>query len=137
MNQVQLSLLKIAQQQQITVIWSDQLANDTPPLALIKKRVIIMNLNWSPKTELTFQLAHELAHFFNNEPYYDELYQTGKTNLLQIEAQTNKCAIKLLLPFYLDDLGPTKVNAWGFIEQFGIPTRCLDLVQEVLHDLQN
>lgn len=136
MNQVQLSLLKIARQQQITVIWSDQLASDTPPLALIKQRVIIMNLNWPQKAELTFQLAHELAHFLNNEPYYSELYRTGKTNLLQIEAQTNKCAIKLLLPFYLDGLIQTKVNAWDFIKQFGIPSHYLNLVREILHDLQ-
>lgn len=134
MDEILLALLKIAKDNQITVIWSKRFLAEMPPVALIRQKKIIMNSNWPQKNEIIFQLAHELAHFLNNEPYYAALYQTGNSNLLKIEAQVNRFAIKILLTIYFNNFSAENLDPENLLKSFGIPPGCTSLFYQILRE---
>lgn len=134
MNEILLELLKIAKDNQISVIWTKKFLDEMPPVALIRQKTIIMNSNWPQKNEIIFQLAHELAHFLKNEPYYPALYQTGNSNLLKIEAQINRFAIKILLTIYFNNFSAENLDPENLLKSFGIPAQCTASFYQVLFE---
>lgn len=134
MDEILLSLLKIARDKQINVIWTNKFLDEMPPVALIRQKTIIMNSNWPQKNEINFQLAHELAHFLKDEPYYHALYRTGNSNLLKIEAQINRFAIKILLTIYFNNFTSDNLDPENLLKSLGIPVASTALFYQVLHE---
>ncbi|KRL99906.1 ImmA/IrrE family metallo-endopeptidase [Liquorilactobacillus satsumensis] len=115
------SLLKTAAALGIKVIWTKELAAETPAIIALKQRCIIMNLNWHRRNELIFQLAHEIAHLLFKNIGDEVLYECSYAQRALIEANANSGAIKLLLPFYCEQKEREDANAGEFISIFAIP----------------
>ncbi|KRL04682.1 ImmA/IrrE family metallo-endopeptidase [Liquorilactobacillus oeni] len=127
------SLLKIASSLKISVIWTKELAAETPSIVSIEQRCIIMNTNWHKKSEIAFQLAHEIAHLIIKD-YGDEiLYERSYSQRALIEAQANSTAIKLLLPFYCEHKTYEDANSWEFMNIFAIPSH---LTEEIAFQMK-
>ncbi|MFT8747233.1 ImmA/IrrE family metallo-endopeptidase [Liquorilactobacillus nagelii] len=136
MEQILSQLTAIAHQKKITIFWTKSLSATAPSIACAKQKIIIMNQNWTRPHELIFQLAHELAHLLLNDPTDQILYHTSASQLISIEYQTNQLAIRLLIPFYLNETAKSVINSQFFIQSFGLPQHCSKLVeQEIAHYL--
>lgn len=109
-----------------------KLSPTTPSVASVDQRLIILNTNWYNQKELSFQLAHEIAHILNQDSGI--LYYTTAVNHSKIEGCANVGAIKLLIPFYFDNCENNLLNVDNFMENFAIPgylrDKCIDLIKQ-------
>lgn len=123
-------LLKIAHKNNIKVQWSRVLNKYTPPACRIDTRIICMNLNWHRPAEIPFQLAHELSHIINGDPgdvcFYDATF-TGKQS---VEYRANVGAVKLLVPFYCQEVYRENINLCNFEYVYQIPGYLSGVVRE-------
>ncbi|KRL01431.1 ImmA/IrrE family metallo-endopeptidase [Liquorilactobacillus capillatus] len=127
------SLLQKAQELQIHVIWSNELGPETPPTASFKYRSIVMNENWYNQDELTFQLAHELAHILNGNAYDAALYKRTFSCHALIEHEANVGALELLLPYYCENINKKAANTVDFMTIFHIPSHLLEATARLIH----
>lgn len=114
----------------IDVIWTDGLEPSTPPAVYVPYRKIIMNLNWKDKHEIPFQLAHEIAHIFNNDEYNQILYYTNVRSHYKVERNAHSSAIDILLPYYYETTSIEDLNPLQFCELFKVPIYLLELVEQ-------
>ena len=114
-------LLEIAHNLNIEVFWSDQLNKYTPPAASPKFNSIVMNTNWYKRSEIPFQLAHELAHIINKDPDNVAFYHATFKGKSYYESAANEKAISILIPIYFDEIEKNKAFVFDFMENLCIP----------------
>jgi len=120
MHQIINDLLNYGLEHGITMIATNQLSPYTPSGTDTETKRIVFNMNWHDKKQLPLQLAHELQHIMNGDNSSEPLYFTPTRN--KIEHQANIGAIKMLLPYYLEDKQPEDINVYDFMDQFSIPS---------------
>ncbi|GKT03422.1 hypothetical protein [Furfurilactobacillus entadae] len=124
-------LVCYAYSEDINVIWSDELDENTPSVVSTKLRTIIMNDKVG--RDVAMELAHEISHIENGDDETAILpFSAAKEVDYGIEHDANLCAIDMLLPYYLEDfeIDPTQINVMGFMRQFGIPLHFENYIRE-------
>lgn len=134
-NEVKTYLMQIAYDNQIAITFFDNLDPSTPPASDTRVRKIAMNSRWHNKSEIPFQLAHELGHILLDHQSSEVLYFTPYKYGLELEA--NKYAISLLLPMYLEDKNKEDINVHRFMDTFSIPYHLEDVVIQEINSVLN
>lgn len=104
------------------------LSPETPPAVNVNTKLIAMNSNWHNQAELPFQFAHEISHIILGQQADGILYFTPSKYGMELDANRN--AIRLLLPFYMEEKEKSHVNIHDFMECFAIPYHLEDIVVE-------
>ncbi|CAJ1188756.1 hypothetical protein CPEBRM1_ABPJDJAI_01088 [Companilactobacillus paralimentarius] len=125
-NDVIAYLMNIAFDNKIVINFFDNLDPNTPPGSDVETRRIAMNSRWHNKSEIPFQLAHELGHILSDQQSTKILYFTPYKYGMELEA--NEYAIDLLLPLYLKDKEKDDVNSHEFMSYFNVPYHLEDVV---------
>ncbi|AQW21762.1 hypothetical protein PL11_007470 [Lentilactobacillus curieae] len=112
------------------ILSSDRMRSDYVPTSSYLMKLVIINMNWDPKTQIPFQFAHEMGHIING----DSDVVTVSTTTIREENSADKFAIDLLIEYAKLNEIPT-YNAVKFTELFGIPTRLEGLVGNELKAL--
>lgn len=130
-------LEELAYSENIIVIWSDDLAIETPSVVSTRFRVIVMNSKiLEPADEYNdgaMELAHEITHVENGDDETVILpFSVTKDVDIGIEHDANLGAIDKLLPFYLADftMDDTQINVVDFMKQFCIPLHFEPYIRE-------
>lgn len=134
-NSILFELQSKAAHDGITIIWTDGLHPSTPPVVSVKRKKIIMNLNWPNQNEQTFQLGHEMSHIYHNDPETCLLYYSNKYTKSDIENDANLGSVDLILPYYMNDRSTSMVNPVNFIEAFSIPDYLFNSVENKIKNL--
>lgn len=127
MDNILTNLMNLAMDNGIAVQASGDLSPDTPCAVNTKTKTILLNTNLRNKKQLAFQFAHEIGHILNGDHSNEMLYYTPTRNA--IETRANQSAIKLLLPYYIDDKDTDRINLNEFMSLFAIPTHLEDIVK--------
>lgn len=130
MDQIITDLLNYAMDHNISLIISRDLSPYTPSAVDTQMRKIIFNANWYNRKQLAFSLAHEIGHILNGDSSVKPLYFTPNKTKLEYEANTT--AIRLLLPYYLEDREKSHIKSYDFMDGFGIPPYLEDTVIEMI-----
>lgn len=127
MNEARDYLLERAAEYHIAVKWA-HLSPITPPGSSFEYRSVVMNLDWHRPSEIIFQFAHELSHVIHGDKgdvfYYHACY-TGKES---VEYKANVGAVKLLVPFFCQELDKPYANQHRFMSAFSVPSYLADVV---------
>ncbi|CAJ1187225.1 hypothetical protein CPR19092_LGOLGGFK_01047 [Companilactobacillus paralimentarius] len=134
-NEIKPYLMNIALDNNISVVFFDTLDPYTPPATDIEARCIAMNSRWHNKSEIPFQLAHELGHILSGQQSTKILYFTPYKYGMELEA--NEYAISLLLPMYLEDKNKEDINVHRFMDTFSIPYHLEDVVIQEINSVLN
>lgn len=120
-------LLERAAEYHIAVKWA-HLSPITPPGSSFEYRSVVMNLDWHRPSEIIFQFAHELSHVIHGDKgdvfYYHACY-TGKES---VEYKANVGAVKILVPFFCQELDKPYANRHSFMSAFSVPSYLADVV---------
>lgn len=126
-------LLERAKENNIVVHWA-HFDPYTPPGSDTEYRSVAMNIDWHNQDEIPFQLAHELSHIINGDEgdvfYYHACF-TGKES---VEYKANVGAVKLLVPFYCQEIDEECVNKYDFVQAFDVPTYLTGAVSEQIQE---
>lgn len=102
----------------ISTTLTHKLSPDFPSSSSKAKQKVLINMNWSNKSEIPFILAHELGHLLNGDSGVN--YYRSPTVHNKTEFGANSTAINLLIDFcHRYDLYFN--NPIQFCEQFGVP----------------
>lgn len=113
-------LLKLAKKEHIKIIWTQELAPTTPPVAIYNLRSIIMNSNWHNPNQFIFQLAHELAHLIYGDPLDLYLYNQTPAQKFKIESKINDYALQIIFNLY-NEIPYSEINIVSFMQKYEIP----------------
>lgn len=130
-NEIFNQLLNLALDNKIGVIITKRLDRDTPSFVDVRNRQIVVNSNYKNKRQLPFQLAHEIAHVFNNDIAFEQIYFSIARYGIELEA--SKVAIQIIAPFYLTDKEDDQINYVDFMHEFCIPHHLENIVKETLN----
>lgn len=128
MERIITHLLNYALENGIGITATKLLSDETPSAVDTNTRHIVFNTNWYDQKQLAFTLAHEISHIMNGDASVKPLYFTPSKAKLEYAA--NVGAIKLLLPFYLDNKDKSYINLYDFMFTFDIPMYLEDVVQD-------
>ena len=106
-------------------LMEDELLESTA--ASFQRRKVLINMNWQPKTEIPFIMAHEIAHVLNGDD--GTRYYESATIHSKVEYQANLTAVEILLN-YCHNLDIEASNPVHLCENFGIPTALEYVVRE-------
>lgn len=134
MNETSNYLEKVASNHDISVIWTDKLAPETPPGCSLHYRSIVMNLNWHRPAEISFQLAHEISHILNGDETDICFYHATFTGKHSVEYKANTGAVKLMVPFYCQGVPKETINVYDFMESYEVPSYLDNVVREEVHN---
>lgn len=129
MNSVIKSLMNYALENGITCFAESRIPSDFPCFFTIKGNVkkIMINLNWHNQRQLPYIVAHEISHALTCDETDFCLYQKDMWKL-KYEFKANSGAVKLLIPFYKDELDELEqVNVYRFMDEFEIPNTMYDV----------
>ena len=129
MNEACDYLLERATEYHIDVKWA-HLSPITPPGSSFEYRSVVMNLDWHRPSEIIFQLAHEISHVIHGDKgdvYYYHACFTGKES---VEYKANVGAVKLLIPFYCQEVERECVNSANFMQIFHVPSYLAEVVRK-------
>jgi len=111
------------------VINNDQYKSSHTPAAVNPYyKTIVLNSNWHDPQQIPFQLAHEMGHLLNNDGQSSCLYYSPSK--FGIEGHANRTAIKLLLPYFLDDNIMEHVSSTKIMESLDMSQYLEGMVQE-------
>lgn len=127
-NSIMTSLMNVAFDNGYSVILESRFTPYTPSAANPFTKTIVINDNWHNPRQLPFQLAHELGHLLNKDENSACLYFSPTKS--GIEGNANRTAIRLLLPYYLDNNESEHVSSVEFMESLGMSQYLEDMVQE-------
>lgn len=130
MERIITHLLNYALDNGIGITATKLLGDETPSAVDTNTRHIVFNTNWHDQKQLAFTLAHEISHIMNGDASVKPLYFTPSK--AKFEYAANIGAIKLLLPFYLDNKDKSCINLYDFMFTFDIPMYLEDVIQEEL-----
>lgn len=127
-NKIMNGLMNQAFNDGFNVIKEDKFTPYTPAAVNPSNKIIVLNSNWHKPNQLPFQLAHEMGHLLNNDGESSCLYFSPSKH--GIEGNANRTAIKLLLPYYLEDNIFEHVSSTKFMELLNMDQYLDDMVQE-------
>lgn len=117
-------LLNWALDHDISYVLTSELSSFTPSCSLPSKRKMIINSNWHDKSELPFQIAHEIGHILNKDSGKQYFCLANTTN--PVENKANHAGIKLLIEYYFADVPKEQWNVNNFINYYHIPSELED-----------
>lgn len=126
MNNVIAYLLNYAFQHEFDYIIMNDAPSIWPSVACPQRNLMFINLNWENKTEIPFQLAHEIGHMLEGNTCY--MYNDFYRVKIQSENQADLHAIDLLRQYCLDN-DISFESSIIFAQQFGIPSHLYEIVQ--------
>ncbi|MHB9289657.1 ImmA/IrrE family metallo-endopeptidase [Latilactobacillus curvatus] len=132
MDRIITDLLNYAMDHNINLMITRELSPYTPSAVDTQRRSVVFNANWHNEKQLAFSLAHEIGHILNGDSSIEPLYFTP--NKAKLEHGANALAIKMLIPFYLEDKEKSHIKAYDFMEGFGIPAYLEDVVIDELNE---
>lgn len=113
-------LMNYALAHHIGVSFTHELPPYAPPTSFSKPgKLILMNGNWKPMTEIPYSLAHEIGHVMLECPEYYHLALNGK---IKGEYTANRFAIDLLKEYCLEN-DYYYSTTYSFALSFCIPHR--------------
>ena len=89
-----------------------------------------MNRSWHNPISIAFQLAHEISHIINGDASDFVFYNATFTGKQSVEYKANVGAVKLLIPYYYQDVEKEDANVYDFINQFDVPSFLAGVVRE-------
>lgn len=107
---------------------NDYESSHTPAAVNPFYKTIVLNSKWHEPKQLPFQLAHEMGHLLNKDGQSSCLYFSPSK--YGIEGNANRTAIKLLLPYYLDDNIMEHVSSVRIMESLDMDQYLEGMVQE-------
>lgn len=133
MDDLVTELLNYAFDMGISVVLTNKLQSDTPPLADIDKNRIVINLNWYRPRQIPLQICHEIAHIKHHDQNVHVLAFSSIFSNPKDELSANTAAIKMLIPRFFGDVEPEDINAQDFMDYFDIPSHLYKRVVEEIH----
>lgn len=118
--------------QHINVIMTGEASLGTPSVAFPDARTIVINTNISNKKQLPLQVAHEIGHLVNGDARQKALYFNPTNIDYPVELAANRFAVKMLIPYYLDERDRERVNVNEFMNLFVIPAHLENMCREEL-----
>ncbi len=103
-------------------------SSDTPAAVNPHYKTIVLNSKWHEPRQIPFQLAHEMGHLLNKDGQSSCLYFSPSK--YGIEGNANRTAIKLLLPYFLDDNIIEHVSSVKIMESLNMSQYLEGMVQE-------
>ncbi|MFC6290629.1 ImmA/IrrE family metallo-endopeptidase [Levilactobacillus angrenensis] len=135
MDDIMTELINYAMwEKHISVKLSSELSPYTPSVADSETRSILINTNWYLQQQLPLHLAHEIAHIINGDHATHPLYFSPMQSDYKMELNANRTAIKLLIPYYLQERSSEQVNVTEFMTCFVIPSHLENIVREELRE---
>jgi len=116
--------------QHITVIMSSEASFDAPSVAFPDERTIVINTNIRDKQQLPLQVAHEIGHIVNGDDRRKALYFDPTNTDYPTELAANRFAVRMLIPYYLDERNADVVNVTEFMNIFVVPSHLEKMVRE-------
>jgi len=90
------------------------------PVAIPENNMMIINMKWQKKEEVSFQIAHEIGHMIDGESCF--MYDKSNIAKMKSESRADKLAIDLLLQYCIaNDIRFT--SCIMFLQQFCIPLK--------------
>ena len=80
--------------------------------------------------EIRGVLAHEMSHIINGDDSDFVFYNASFTGKQSVEYKANVGAVKLLVPYYYQDIEKENANVYDFINQFDVPSFLAGVVRE-------
>lgn len=118
--------------QHISVIMSGEASFGAPSVAFPDTRTIIINTNIQNKNQLPLQVAHEIGHLVNGDKKQKALYFNPTSIDYPVELAANRFAVKMLIPYYLEERDSDQINVTEFMNIFVIPTHLEGMCREEL-----
>lgn len=122
-----------AEEYHIDVKWK-HFSPTTPPGSSYEYRRVVMNVDWHRPEEFVFQFAHELAHVIHGDSGDIVFYHASFTGKESVEYKANVGAVKLLVPFYCQEVDRECVNSANFMEAFHVPNYLSSVVEHEITD---
>lgn len=122
-----------AEEYHIDVKWK-HFSPTTPPGSSYEYRRVVMNVDWHRPEEFVFQFAHELAHVIHGDSGDIVFYHASFTGKESVEYKANVGAVKLLVPFYCQEVDGECVNSANFMEAFHVPNYLSSVVEHEITD---
>lgn len=110
----------------IGVTMSTDLSPDCPSFALANPKNIVINLNWSPRAEIPFSMAHEIGHVINGDNGH---YQLTSVAHSKAEHDANIIAFQILRE-WAESHDVAVSEPYLFMSCFAIPCNLSDQVAE-------
>ena len=110
----------------IGVTMSTDLSPDCPSFALANPKNIVINLNWSPRAEIPFSMAHEIGHVINGDNGH---YQLTSVAHSKAEHDANIVAFQILRE-WAESHDVDVSEPYLFMSCFAIPCKLSDQVAE-------
>lgn len=133
MTDLMTELINNALDEGISVILTNDLSADTPPLADVDRNKIIINTNWYRPRQIPLQICHEIAHIKRHDEKIHVLAFSSIFSDPKDELSANTLAIRMLVPLFFDDVEVENINAQDFIDYFDIPGHLNKIVVEEIH----
>lgn len=110
----------------IGVTMSTDLSPDCPSFALANPKNIVINLNWSPRAEIPFSMAHEIGHVINGDNGH---YQLTSVAHSKAEHDANLVAFQILRE-WAESHDVDVSEPYLFMSCFAIPCKLSNQVAE-------
>lgn len=110
----------------IGVTMSTDLSPNCPSFALANPKNIVINLNWSPRAEIPFSMAHEIGHVINGDNGH---YQLTSVAHSKAEHDANLVAFQILRE-WAESHDVDVSEPYLFMSCFAIPCKLSDQVAE-------
>lgn len=110
----------------IGVTMSTDLSPDCPSFALANPKNIVINLNWCPRAEIPFSMAHEIGHVINGDNGH---YQLTSVAHSKAEHDANLVAFQILRE-WAESHDVDVSEPYLFMSCFAIPGKLSDQVAE-------
>lgn len=99
--------------------------NDVPSTCLGNH--VVINTNWSNKSEIPFIFAHELGHVINGDG--GVMYYCSATSQTKIESAANQKAIDIIIK-YSNEIDEQPADYMAFMQSYGVPDYLIEKVRQ-------
>lgn len=115
-------LMFVARQNDIMVNISDELAPETPDICVPSQRKIIINERFATSVDVTFRLAHELAHILFGNSDANTVYTFSLGYQRDSERAAHRNALHMIAKFVYQDTPIEYRNYLTFMDTLGLPS---------------
>lgn len=110
----------------IGILSSTQFDPHTVCHSIPEHRLVVINANYEDSQQLPFQFAHEIGHIINGDTdkskfSFSKVHREGMANLF---------AIRLLVPWYYENVEEDEASSRWFVESFHLSDSMQNWVDE-------